>query len=179
MTVSCSACEVRASRCTACGRPGHGGLGRERLDGRAVLDQLAHQVQQLVEPLGVDADGRAGARAAAAGAGLAGRRSASAAAASDASPGTVASRTRTSASSPTARALSSKVDASEPVATHASTRRPAKRSTASGAGTPPTSSPCDAQRLEQHERAHRRHLALLGQLGDDVQHALAGDRLAR
>ena len=37
---------------------GHVGLGGERLDLRAVQDELAHEVHQLVEPLGVDADGR-------------------------------------------------------------------------------------------------------------------------
>ncbi len=56
MTTVCSACELRASRCSAGGEAGHGAveLGRERLDCRAVDHQLAHQVQQLIEPLGVD-----------------------------------------------------------------------------------------------------------------------------
>ena len=37
--------------------PGHVGVGGERLDVRAVHDELAHEVHELVEPLGVDADG--------------------------------------------------------------------------------------------------------------------------
>ena len=36
----------------------HVGLGDQRLDLRAVQDELAHEVHQLVEPLGVDADRR-------------------------------------------------------------------------------------------------------------------------
>ena len=50
---------MRVRSCIACVRPGHVGLGGEGLDLRALHDELAHEVHELVEPLGVDADGAA------------------------------------------------------------------------------------------------------------------------
>ena len=56
MTIGCSACEARVRSCIAVLQAGDVGLGGERLDVRAVHDELAHVVHELVEALGVDAD---------------------------------------------------------------------------------------------------------------------------
>ena len=53
---------------------GHVGLGGERLDVRAVHDELAHAVHELVEALGVDADGGGGLLRRGGGSGAAGGR---------------------------------------------------------------------------------------------------------
>ena len=88
MTIACSAWETRVRSPIASLSPGTVGLGDERLDERALHDQLAHVVHERVEPLGVDAHGaggrcRGGAAAAGAGsvAGSAGAGSAAATAA--------------------------------------------------------------------------------------------------
>ena len=74
MTIACRACEQRVRSCMACERPGHLGLGGEDLDLGALDDELAHEVHELVQALGVDADGGGGATGLAALAGHDGRR---------------------------------------------------------------------------------------------------------
>ncbi len=130
---------------------GHVGLGGERLDERAVDDELAHAVHEGVEALGVDADGgrgllrrgggRGGRRPSGAGAGSGGgaprppgpRRAgaASSAAVAEATSGT-----------PVTVAISAPSSWSH--ASHASISRPSKPSTSSWCGTDATSSPCSA-----------------------------------
>ena len=57
MTIACRACDVRVEALDRLLQPGDVGVRGEDLDLGAVEDELAHRVHQLVEALGVDADG--------------------------------------------------------------------------------------------------------------------------
>ena len=165
---------------------GHVGVRGERLDGRAVLDQLAHQVQQLVEPLGVHTHRgrlgtRTGARALAGASWIAvvlrtsGRRLGS---------GDGAVRGLRLGGHPHGGQLADRA------------RAVGERLLVGARGHPRLDAPAgealdrlrrrhgadqlavQAQRVEQHEGAHRRHLAGVVELGDDAQQPLAGRQLA-
>jgi hypothetical protein len=63
MTIACRACEQRVRSAPWRGtRPRHLGLGEAALDLGAQYTTLAHEVHELVQALGVDADGRGRAR---------------------------------------------------------------------------------------------------------------------
>ncbi len=64
MTIDCRACDVRVQVLHGLREARHVGLLDERLDLRAVQDELAHEVHELVEALRVHAD-RGGAAVAA------------------------------------------------------------------------------------------------------------------
>ena len=154
------------------------GLGGEDLDLGALDDELAHEVHELVQALGVDAHGGGGATALAALAGHDGHGTGRAGSAAATTPASATSATSAAATSGTAVRAALSAAASTPAATHTSTRRPSKASTWSSSGAEATTRAQVGGGGDDHVGPHRRHEGVVGQRDPRVQHGVArADRL--